>query len=148
MISEIELRPVDVSDTNTVASHRYFSGADKASLERYSSWLHEAIQSGRYFGMIAQHKDGFVVGGAGIVCLEWGPTLGSEGAIRGRIANLFVQDAYRRQGIGRQLIRKVMEQARTRGIVEFCLAATPAAVRIYESVGFRKYEAEMVLKAQ
>lgn len=72
------------------------------------------------------------------------PAYSSVRAVRDWILNdLFVEEAYRKQGIGEALIRTVMEFARKNKatFVELSTAVNNfTAQRLYESVGFRKQE--------
>ena len=54
----------------------------------------------------------------------------------GRVRHLYVHPSYRRQGIGRALVRTVMEAARIRFRM-LRLKTTPAAESFYRSLGFQ-----------
>lgn len=55
---------------------------------------------------------------------------------QGRIGRMAVLPSYRRQGIGGQLLRALLENGRSRGITEFELHAQLSAIPFYEQFGF------------
>ena len=54
----------------------------------------------------------------------------------GRVRRLYVLSAYRRLGVGRQLVLAVLQAARGRFDVLRLRTTNPAAARLYESLGF------------
>lgn len=54
----------------------------------------------------------------------------------GRVRRLYVLSAYRRLGVGRQLVLAVLRAARGRFDVLRLRTTNPAAARLYESLGF------------
>jgi GNAT superfamily N-acetyltransferase len=55
----------------------------------------------------------------------------------GRVRHLYVLSAFRRLGVGRQLVTHVIESARRRFDHLRLRTDNPAAARLYESLGFR-----------
>lgn len=80
-------RPVTEFDALTVAKHRY-DGVWSEPDEMYARWLVGAIARGTYVGWLAE-VGGEVMGGAGLVLLDWGPTGADPSPIRGRAANVY-----------------------------------------------------------
>ena len=56
----------------------------------------------------------------------------------GRVRHLYVLSAYRRLGVGRQLVGRVIETARARFDILRLSTQNPAAAQLYERVGFRR----------
>ena len=56
----------------------------------------------------------------------------------GRVRHLYVLSAYRRLGVGRQLVTEVMATARGRFARLHLRTNNPAAAQLYESLGFRR----------
>ena len=71
----------------------------------------------------------------GVCGLNVDPYVAEQGV--GRVRHLYVLEAYRRLGVGRQLIAAVHEAARGRFHSLRLRTANPAASRLYESFGFR-----------
>ena len=56
----------------------------------------------------------------------------------GRVRHLYVLSAFRRRGVGRQLMERVMQAAHGRFDVVRLRTNDPAAARLYEALGFRR----------
>lgn len=56
----------------------------------------------------------------------------------GRLASLFVQREYHRQGIGRRLVERFEQEQLQQGVVEVKVAATLYAVPFYLRMGYRR----------
>ena len=62
----------------------------------------------------------------------------SAAARVGRVRHLYVLSAYRRLGVGRQLVGGVIEAARGRFDILRLRTQNPAAARLYEQLGFSR----------
>ena len=138
-----DIRPVGIDDAEQVATHGCYRSDDAARRPAYAAWVRARIEAGRYVGWFAL-IDGIVVGGAGAILLDWGPTRANPGGQMARIVNVFTDDALRGRGIARSLLNEVMRQCEQRdGVREFNLGATPNGRALYSSLGFEDYPAEM-----
>lgn len=135
-------RPVLASDAAQVALHGCHRDDDAARRPGYAAWVGPRIAAGRYVGWFAV-VEGRVVGGAGAVLLDWGPTRANPGGQMARIANVFTDEALRGRGIARELLQAVLRQCEALGVREFNLGATPDGQQLYRSLGFEAYPAEM-----
>ncbi|MDR7270515.1 GNAT superfamily N-acetyltransferase [Pelomonas saccharophila] len=142
MNSSWSLRPVRADDAAQVAAHGCYRDDDAARRPGYAAWVCPRIQAGLYVGWFAVQGDA-VVGGAGAVLLDWGPTRANPGGQMARIVNVFTVDALRGCGIARELLQAVLRQCEERGVREFNLGATQQARGLYRSLGFEDYAAEM-----
>ena len=64
------------------------------------------------------------------------------------VAKMAVDESYQRAGIGRQLLEKVITEARVSGVARLYLETNQkllAAIRLYQSLGFRHLSAERVV---
>lgn len=141
------LRPATLADADAIAAHRYPDGEDAAARPAYAAWVREALVSGDYLGLLAE-MDFEVVAGAGLVLLNWGPGRHDLSPIRARLVNVWTHEHHRRQGLARQLTGELLAQARARGIGVVSLAHTGMSRPLYESLGFRAYPQEMLLKLE
>jgi ribosomal protein S18 acetylase RimI-like enzyme len=72
-------------------------------------------------------------------CVLFNPGTGLEG----EVAEVYVDTAYRSQGIGRRLLRQAVELFRQRHVTFAAVwtrESNPQAVRLYEEAGFRRTE--------
>lgn len=65
------------------------------------------------------------------------PTLGHPTGRRAHIMNVYTAEGYRRQGLARQLLLALHEEARQRGVTEITLDATAEGRRLYEAIGYQ-----------
>lgn len=129
-------------DAEQVAAHGCYRADDEARRPAYAAWVGPRIEAGLYVGWFAV-AGGVVVGGAGAVLLDWGPTRANPGGCMARIVNVFTAEALRGRGVARALTEAVMRQCEQLGVREFNLGATPEGRRLYSSLGFEDYSAEM-----
>ncbi len=81
----------------------------------------------------------------GMVCLDESGTALAYAGITvslddGALTNVATAPAARRQGLGEQVLRALMEEARRRGVTHFSLEVRESnfpAIRLYEKLGFR-----------
>lgn len=141
------VRAVRTGDAAIIALHRYHRGEPQTDIDAYAHWLPARIERGTYLGYVAE-ADGRVVGGAGAVLLDWGPTRGEASGTRARIVNVFTETDWRRQGIARTLVDRVMAMCADDGIRVFSLAASAEGAGMYRALGFVPYANEMILRVK
>jgi ribosomal protein S18 acetylase RimI-like enzyme len=74
---------------------------------------------------------------ATLCCKRCIPTPGHPTGRRAHIMNVYVAEGYRRQGIGKQLMLALHEEAASRGVTEITLDATDVGRKLYEAIGYR-----------
>ena len=74
VVFQVHIRPASGSDAQTIALHRY-PDLDSChdAVATYAAWVATAMEGGLYLGWLAE-QDGQVIGGVGLMFLEWGPT--------------------------------------------------------------------------
>lgn len=65
------------------------------------------------------------------------PTLGHPTGQRAHLMNVYVAEGYRRQGIARQLVLALHEEAAARGVTEITLDATDMGRTLYMALGYQ-----------
>ena len=140
-LEQVNLRTVTSSDAAINSSHRY---PDEPQLRpTYTAWLEDAIPRAVYLGWLLEVEE-TVIAGAGLVILEWGPSFENPNSFAARIANVFVEPDFRRQGLARQLVMRCLEETQTRNITHLNLSSTDMARGLYESFGFVAAKNRMV----
>jgi GNAT superfamily N-acetyltransferase len=129
----MKMRAANSSDAAIISRHRYED--DTKQYGPYITWLETAIPRGVYLGWLLE-LDGSVIAGAGMIILESGPGWDNPNPLSARIANVFVEPDFRRQGFARKLVMRCLEEAKTRGITHRTLSSTDMARGLYESLGF------------
>ena len=64
----------------------------------------------------------------------------------GLLLNVYTLKEFRRQGLARELLTRILEQARGLGVSKVHLNATEDGRPLYESLGFSPLDGEMILK--
>jgi GNAT superfamily N-acetyltransferase len=139
------LRAARIEDAQRIAGHRYHRSEPRHDVDAYAAWLPKRIERGTYIGFVAEAA-GHVVGGAGAVLLDWGPSRGDASGTRARIVNVFTDAHWRKRGIARALVDAVMTTCTEAGIRVFSLAASADGASMYRSIGFTPYADEMMLR--
>ena len=137
----VNMRAATPSDAVIISGHRYENDTDQYG--PYTAWLETAIPRGVYLGWLLE-LEGTVVAGAGMVILESGPGWDNPNPLSARIANVFVEPDFRRQGFARRLVERCLEEAKTRNITHLNLSSTDMARGLYESLGFVAANNQMV----
>ena len=87
-----------------------------------------------------------VVGCATISYINIMPTFDHPTGNRAHLMNVYTNKNYRRQGIAKQMVSKLIEEAKTKGVTEISLDATEAGYPLYKNIGFTENKEAMVLE--
>ena len=79
-----------------------------------------------------------IVATSGISIVEKPPYFGCPTGKIGLLSSMYTEKAYRRQGIARELLSRVMEEARARGCGAVQITASDMGVLLYSNYGFTK----------
>ena len=92
--------------------------------DTFVSWV--AVDSGR------------IVGTSGMSIVEKPPYFGCPSGRIGLLSSMFTDPAYRRQGIAKELLGRVVNEARVRGCGAVQITASDMGVLLYTDFGFMK----------
>jgi ribosomal protein S18 acetylase RimI-like enzyme len=120
---------VDAGRTDNNALHRV--------TDAFEAWVAPMMREDKYMGWFALVDDK-IVGGAGLMILDWPPHPLDPGPRRGYLLNVYVEPEFRRKHIASNLIEMALAEARRRRIRVVSLHATEESHRMYESCGFRR----------
>ena len=83
-------------------------------------------------------EDGRIVGTSGISFVEKPPWFGSPTGRIGLLSSMYTDPNYRRRGIAKELLRRVVEEARAYGCGVVQITASDMGVLLYSDFGFEK----------
>ncbi|MBR0227938.1 MAG: GNAT family N-acetyltransferase [Clostridia bacterium] len=87
-----------------------------------------------------------IVGTSGMSIVEKPPYFGCPSGKIGLLSSMFTEKAYRRQGIARELLSRVVREAREKGCGAVQITASDMGVLLYTDFGFMKNPNFMQLK--
>ena len=64
------------------------------------------------------------------------PTFDHPTGKRAHLMNVYTREAFRRRGVGRQMVQFLIDEAKSRGVTEISLDATQMGHPLYKSLGF------------
>ena len=82
--------------------------------------------------------EGRIIATSGMSIVEKPPYFGCPTGKIGLLSSMYTEKAYRRQGIARELLSRVMEEARARGCGAVQITASDMGVLLYSNYGFAK----------
>lgn len=107
----------------------------EASLTPFVQWLTDTLRAERYIGLLA--LDGSTLAAsAGLWRMPWPPGPLNLIEERAYILNVYTDPAYRRRGLARQLVSRLMDEATALGLNIVELHASKAGRPVYEALGF------------
>ena len=77
-----------------------------------------------------------IIGTSGMSFVEKPPYFGCPSAKMGLLSSMFTNPRYRRMGIAKELLHRVVEEARKYGCGTIQITASDMGVKLYESYGF------------
>ena len=95
------------------------------------------IADDTFISWLAVDKDR-IVGTSGISIVEKPPYFGCPSGRIALLSSMFTDKAYRRQGIARELLSRVVDEARKRGCGTVQITASNMGVMLYSDFGFEK----------
>lgn len=95
------------------------------------------MADGTFVSWIALDGDK-IIGTSGMSFVEKPPYFGCPSGRIGLLSSMFTDPAYRRKGIARELLSKVVEEARAYGCGTVQITASDMGVLLYTSFGFVK----------
>ena len=104
----------------------------------------DALAHGHQTTLLAMEGER-LVGCATLCYMAWLPTLGHPTGQRAHLMNVYTAPQARRQGVARQLVTALMDEAKRRGVTEISLDATEAGRPLYTSLGFRANDEGMTI---
>ena len=152
MSDPIDVRLATAADAPVLARHRAEMFRDMGDLpdDQYETLATAAerdlaawLESGDYVSFVAspQGRPGEIVAGAGIQIRKLlpRPLPGGAGILLGPeaiVLNVFTEPGWRRRGVARRLMERVIEWSRTHKVARLVLHASPDGRSLYDQLGF------------
>lgn len=77
-----------------------------------------------------------VIATAAIIFYQFPPVYTNKAGTKGYIANIYTKPEYRKMGIATNLLKKVINEAKTRGVSKLFLIASKDGRKLYQNFGF------------
>ncbi|MDP6776675.1 MAG: GNAT family N-acetyltransferase [Candidatus Latescibacteria bacterium] len=112
-------------------------GGSIEEMNAYSKdYFKEKMESGEVLAWVAESESGEVVGTAMLSFYYLTPKPSNIEGKYGYLSSMYVLEEHRRKGIGRRLVRAVLDHAKEIGLQCVKLHASDHGVPLYESTGF------------
>jgi ribosomal protein S18 acetylase RimI-like enzyme len=144
--AEVDFRTLCEQDLELICRHREEMFRDAGVTEEvlsamkphFRAWLGPKLRNGSYFGFLACDENR-PVGGIGLLLIDWPPHhFHPTSDKRGYVLNLFVEPAYRRQGLASKLMRLAEIEFANRGISFAVLHASVKGMPLYSELGWTR----------
>ncbi len=148
MKSEIDVKIAKESDLSAVLEIRMemisVVNAGKTFDEAFVERSRDYFTNGEQTTVLAFDGEN-AVGCATICYVQVMPTYSHPTGNRAHVMNVYVRDEYRRRGIAREMMKKLLDEAKNRGVTQITLDATESGRPLYQSLGFESSKEFMEL---
>jgi ribosomal protein S18 acetylase RimI-like enzyme len=104
--------------------------------EHFRHWLAPRLRDGTYFGFVMM-ENGEAVAGIGLMAIDWPPHPSHPATDkRGYVLNLYVEPAFRKRGLARELMALAEAEFAKRGIPYAILHSTEQGRSLYSGLGW------------
>jgi len=143
-MSEFSIREATASDVEILVHHRLgmfrdmgVPEAEVAAMEEPArAYFGRAVPDRKYVAFLAE-SGGLVIAGGGIILIDWPAGRGDARDSKAMILNMYTEPEFRRRGVARILMEKMIAWCREQGYHTVSLHASDKGRPLYESLGFR-----------
>lgn len=100
-----------------------------------SDYYMRHMKDGTFVSWIAE-DEGKIIGTSGMSFVEKPPYFGCPSGKMGLLSSMFTNPAYRRKGIAKELLHRVVEEAKNYGCGTVQITASDMGVKLYTAYGF------------
>ena len=142
-MAEIEYRKLKESDLGTFIAMRITQLREEGARETTDltpalwEYYRRHLTDGTFISWLAL-EGGRIVGTSGMSFVEKPPYYGCPSGRIGLLSSMYTLPAYRRRGIAKELLGRVVEEARRYGCGAVQITASDAGVMLYADFGFTK----------
>jgi GNAT superfamily N-acetyltransferase len=143
--SDITIREAAPSELAIVLHHRrsMFRDMGEGTVEELnrmvevaSRWFARALADGSYRHWLALDSSGRVAGGGGVLLCPWPANPKEPCAERAVILNVYTEPEFRKRGIARQIMLRILTWVKEQGLRSVNLHASDEGRHLYETLGF------------
>jgi GNAT superfamily N-acetyltransferase len=148
----ITMRIDFINEIPPVVEH---TAAETAELsDKLRDYLTQALQKGEFISWLAiesapnkdfSNESESIVATSGLCFYSLPPSFKNTTGNVAYIMNMYTLSNYRGRGIAQKLLHFLMDETRNRGIKKLTLQATEMGLPIYEKLGFKVLNTEMVM---
>lgn len=138
---EVEYRRLTEKELDTFIEMRINQLREEGAEEDFDlrpaleDYYHRHMADGTFVSWLAVDEDK-IVGTSGMSFVEKPPYFGCPSGRIGLLSSMFTDPDYRRMGIARELLHRVVEEARKYGCGTVQITASDMGVKLYSSYGF------------
>ncbi len=139
----IEYRRLEEKDVDTFIEMRIAQLREEGATEdidlvpHLKDYYARHMADGTFFSWLAVYDDR-IIGTSGMSIVEKPPYFGCPSGRIGLLSSMFTDKAYRRMGIARELLSRVVNEARDKGCGTVQITASDMGVLLYTNFGFVK----------
>ncbi|MBQ3918797.1 MAG: GNAT family N-acetyltransferase [Oscillospiraceae bacterium] len=139
----IEYRRLEEKDVDTFIEMRIAQLREEGATEdidlvpHLKDYYARHMADGTFFSWLAVDGDR-IIGTSGMSIVEKPPYFGCPSGRIGLLSSMFTDKAYRRMGIARELLSRVVNEARDKGCGTVQITASDMGVLLYTNFGFVK----------
>lgn len=138
---EIEYRKLTEDDLDIFIEMRIHQLREEGAKEDIDlkpalrDYYHKHMADGTFVSWVAV-DNGKIIGTSGMSFVEKPPYFGCPSGKMGLLSSMFTDPDYRRMGIARELLHRVVEEARNYGCGTVQITASDMGVKLYTAYGF------------
>ena len=146
----MNFRKADFEDIPTLAAIRKRQLIDEGSEpnvdidSELTAFFEDGMRDGSLVEWVLEDEGEIVATGA-IIFYRFPPSFTNPSGWRGYVANMYTRNDFRKWGIATQLLEKLVDEARSRGVRKLWLGASRMGRPVYQKFGFRETDEWMVL---
>lgn len=139
--NQITYRKLTESDLNTFIQMRITQLREEGATEDFDlvpalkDYYHRHLADGTFVSWLAL-DGGKIIGTSGMSFVEKPPYFGCPSGKIGLLSSMFTNPDYRRMGIAKELLHRVIEEARAYGCGAVQITASDMGVKLYAAYGF------------
>ncbi len=103
--------------------------------QNLQTFFMQTMQEGSFFALLAEHE-GSAVSYGGMVLKKIPGDLNQSSYLEGDILNMYTLPEFRRKGISSQILKQLMEEAKTMGVSKVALHCSKDGEPLYRKFGF------------